>query len=448
VWVLTDDMYEHIIYDGLRFTSFVQAAPEMYDRTLTMNGVSKAYAMTGWRIGYAAGPEPLIAAMRKVEGQSTSNPSSIAQYAALEALSGPQDFIAERAAVFEGRRDLVLSMLNQTQGLTCAKPQGAFYVYPSVEALIGRSTPGGRVIEDDEAFVTELLEVENVAVVHGSAFGLGPNFRLSYATVDRGAGGGLSADPALLREPGLTGAEGVGVLLAFGMAAALAGAIAATGPVDTVKARSSHKRPTPTGAGLGLLTATVAGTALAGGSAPSIAVVLACAAGLGLFGAADDLLDLGAGPKLLAQAAFAALLVTAAAVTALPLGPGLAVPLGPWLGGAGSVLFLVVLVNAYNFTDGSDGLLGGAAAAAGAGLALAGLLFDVPEVTAASDGLCRRRSGLSAVEPPPPRLPGRRRRLLLRAGDRRTGSGAGLARGRHALPCRLHGPAADHRRAC
>ncbi|MBW3560560.1 MAG: pyridoxal phosphate-dependent aminotransferase [Proteobacteria bacterium] len=182
VWVLTDDMYEHIIYDGMTFTSFVQAAPEMYDRTLTMNGVSKAYAMTGWRIGYAAGPEPLIAAMRKVEGQSTSNPSSIAQYAALEALTGPQDFIPERARVFEGRRDLVLSMLNQASGLSCAKPEGAFYVYPSLAPLIGKKTPAGRVIEDDETFVTELLESEDVAAVHGSAFGLGPNFRISYAT--------------------------------------------------------------------------------------------------------------------------------------------------------------------------------------------------------------------------------------------------------------------------
>ena len=182
VWVLTDDMYEHIIYDGMAFTSFVQAAPEMYDRTLTMNGVSKAYAMTGWRIGYAAGPEPLIAAMRKVEGQSTSNPSSIAQYAAVEALTGPQDFIAERARVFEGRRDLVLSMLNQAAGLSCAKPEGAFYVYPSVAPLIGKRTPGGQVIADDETFVTQLLEIEDVAAVHGSAFGLGPNFRISYAT--------------------------------------------------------------------------------------------------------------------------------------------------------------------------------------------------------------------------------------------------------------------------
>ena len=182
VWVLTDDMYEHIIYDGMAFTSFVKAAPEMYDRTLTMNGVSKAYAMTGWRIGFAAGPEPLIAAMRKVEGQSTSNPSSIAQYAALEALNGPQDFIRERARVFEGRRDLVLSMLNQATGLSCAKPEGAFYVYPSIAPLIGKRTADGKVIVDDETFVTELLETEDVAAVHGSAFGLGPNFRISYAT--------------------------------------------------------------------------------------------------------------------------------------------------------------------------------------------------------------------------------------------------------------------------
>lgn len=181
VWVLTDDIYEHLIYDGVEFVTLAQVAPELRDRTLVMNGVSKAYAMTGWRIGYAAGPEPLIAAMRKVEGQSTSNPSSIAQYAALEALTGPQDFIAERAAAFEARRDLVLSMLNQTTGLSCAKPQGAFYVYPSIAPLIGRRAPSGCVIADDETFVTELLEAEDVAVVFGSAFGLGPNFRLSYA---------------------------------------------------------------------------------------------------------------------------------------------------------------------------------------------------------------------------------------------------------------------------
>lgn len=182
VWLLTDDMYEHLIFDGLEFTTMLQVAPELYDRTLTMNGVSKAYAMTGWRIGYAAGPEPLIQAMRKAEGQSTSNPSSIAQYAAVAALNGPQDFIPERAAVFEQRRDLVLSMLNQAAAVRCDKPGGAFYVYPSIEALIGKRAPSGRVLETDEAFVTELLDAEGVAVVHGEAFGLGPNFRLSYAT--------------------------------------------------------------------------------------------------------------------------------------------------------------------------------------------------------------------------------------------------------------------------
>jgi len=181
VWVLTDDMYEHLIFDGLEFATILQVAPELYDRTLTMNGVSKAYAMTGWRIGYAAGPEPLIRAMRKAEGQSTSNPCSIAQYAAVAALDGPQDFIAERAAVFEHRRDVVTSMLNQANGLSCDRPGGAFYVYASVGRLLGRRAPSGRVLEDDEAFVTELLEAENVAVVHGAAFGLGPYFRLSYA---------------------------------------------------------------------------------------------------------------------------------------------------------------------------------------------------------------------------------------------------------------------------
>jgi aspartate aminotransferase len=182
VWILTDDMYEHLIFDGLAFATMLQVAPELYDRTLTMNGVSKAYAMTGWRIGYAAGPEPLIAAMRKAEGQTTSNPSSIAQYAAVEALNGPQDFIPVNAQRFEGRRDLVLSMLNQATGLSCPKPGGAFYVYPSIQPLLGKRTPTGRVIDTDEAFVSELLEAEDVAVVHGQAFGLGPNFRVSYAT--------------------------------------------------------------------------------------------------------------------------------------------------------------------------------------------------------------------------------------------------------------------------
>ncbi len=182
VWVLTDDMYEHLLYDGLEFVSFLQAVPELYDRTLTMNGVSKAYAMTGWRIGYAGGPEPLIKAMLKVEGQSTSNPCSIAQWAAVEALNGPQDFIAERCKVFEERRDLVVSMLNQAKGIRCATPAGAFYVYPSMQDLIGKRTPSGVTIDSDETFASELLGDEGVAVVFGAAFGLSPFFRISYAT--------------------------------------------------------------------------------------------------------------------------------------------------------------------------------------------------------------------------------------------------------------------------
>ena len=182
VWVLTDDMYEHLIYDDFQFSTIAEVEPGLYDRTLTMNGVSKAYAMTGWRIGYAAGPEPLIKAMAKVESQSTSNPTSISQWAAVEALNGPQDFIKERARVFQARRDLVVSMLNQAKGLKCPTPEGAFYVYPSCEALIGRKTPGGKVIATDEDFAAELLEAEGVAVVHGEAFGLSPFFRISYAT--------------------------------------------------------------------------------------------------------------------------------------------------------------------------------------------------------------------------------------------------------------------------
>jgi aspartate aminotransferase len=182
VWVLTDEIYEHLIYDGFKFTSFAQACPALKDRTLTLNGVSKAYAMTGWRIGYAGGPEPLIKAMAKIESQSTSNPCSIAQWAAVEALNGPQDYIPRQAKVFEGRRDLVVSMLNQAAGLTCAKPEGAFYVYPSIEGLVGRTAPSGKVIETDEIFAAELLEQEEVAVVHGAAFGLSPFFRISYAT--------------------------------------------------------------------------------------------------------------------------------------------------------------------------------------------------------------------------------------------------------------------------
>ncbi|MGZ8363009.1 MAG: pyridoxal phosphate-dependent aminotransferase [Caulobacteraceae bacterium] len=182
VWVLTDDMYEHLLYDGLTFATIAQVCPHLYERTLTMNGVSKAYAMTGWRIGYAGGPEPLIKAMAKVISQTTSNPSSISQWAAVEALNGPQDFIPERAKVFEQRRDLVVSMLNQAKGLTCPKPEGAFYVYPSCEGLIGKTAPSGKVMASDEDVVTELLESEGVAVVQGAAFGLSPFFRISYAT--------------------------------------------------------------------------------------------------------------------------------------------------------------------------------------------------------------------------------------------------------------------------
>ena len=182
VWVLTDDMYEHLLFDGLKFCTPAEVEPRLYDRTLTMNGVSKAYAMTGWRIGYAAGPEPLIKAMAKLQSQSTSNPSSIAQYAAVEALNGPQHFIATRAKVFQERRDLVVSMLNQASGLKCPSPEGAFYVYPSCAGLIGRSSRGGKRLGSDEDVVTALLEEEGVAVVQGAAFGLSPFFRISYAT--------------------------------------------------------------------------------------------------------------------------------------------------------------------------------------------------------------------------------------------------------------------------
>jgi len=182
VWLLTDDMYEHLLYDSMTFCTPAEVEPALYERTLTMNGVSKAYAMTGWRIGYAAGPEVLIKAMAKLQSQSTSNPSSIAQYAAVEALNGPQSFIAERAKVFEGRRDLVVSMLNQASGLKCPKPEGAFYVYPSCAGTIGKTTARGAKIASDEAFVTALLEEEGVAVVQGAAFGLSPFFRISYAT--------------------------------------------------------------------------------------------------------------------------------------------------------------------------------------------------------------------------------------------------------------------------
>ncbi len=182
VWILTDDMYEHLVYGGFDYVTIAQVAPDLYDRTLTCNGVSKAYAMTGWRIGYAGGPKPLIDLMRKVASQTTSNPSSISQWAAVEALNGPQDFLAERAGAFERRRDLVVSMLNQATGVRCPTPEGAFYVYPSIEGLIGKTTETGVVITDDEVFTAELLNQEGVAVVQGAAFGLSPYFRISYAT--------------------------------------------------------------------------------------------------------------------------------------------------------------------------------------------------------------------------------------------------------------------------
>ena len=181
VWVLTDDMYEHLIYDGLKFATPVQVEPKLYDRTLTMNGLSKTYCMTGWRLGYAAGPEALIKAMCKLQSQSTSNPSSIVQWAGVEALNGPQDFIAKNNAVFVERRDLVVGMLNQANGIVCPKPQGAFYVYPSIKGTIGKTSKGGVKIGTDEDFVTALLEEEGVAVVHGAAFAGSPSFRVSYA---------------------------------------------------------------------------------------------------------------------------------------------------------------------------------------------------------------------------------------------------------------------------
>ncbi|WP_370161403.1 pyridoxal phosphate-dependent aminotransferase [Limimaricola soesokkakensis] len=184
VWVMTDDMYEHLAFGDFRFTTPAQVEPGLKDRTLTVNGVSKAYAMTGWRIGYAAGPEPLIRAMAKLQSQSTSNPCSVSQWAAVEALDGPQDFIAPNNAVFQRRRDLVVAGLNAAPGVTCPVPDGAFYVYPDISGCIGKTSTGGTVIADDEAFATALLEEEGVAVVFGAAFGLSPNFRVSYATSD------------------------------------------------------------------------------------------------------------------------------------------------------------------------------------------------------------------------------------------------------------------------
>ena len=184
VWVMTDDMYEHLVYDDFTFCTPAEVEPALYPRTLTTNGVSKAYCMTGWRIGYAAGPVELIAAMRKVQSQSTSNPCSISQWAAVEALNGPHDFIAENNAAFVRRRDLVVEMLNKAEGMTCPVPDGAFYVYPSIAGCIGKTTPKGTLIDTDETFATALLEETGVAVVFGAAFGVSPNFRVSYATAD------------------------------------------------------------------------------------------------------------------------------------------------------------------------------------------------------------------------------------------------------------------------
>ncbi len=181
VWMLTDDMYEHLVYDEFKFFSPAQVEPGIYERTLTLNGVSKAYCMTGWRIGYAGAPEHLIKAMATLQSQSTTNANAAAQWASVEALDGPQDFIEKHNKVFKERRDLCVSMINQSKGLKCPKPEGAFYVYPSCEGAIGRTAPSGKTIATDQDFVTELLAAEGVAVVQGTAFGLGPAFRISYA---------------------------------------------------------------------------------------------------------------------------------------------------------------------------------------------------------------------------------------------------------------------------
>ena len=185
VWIMSDDMYEHLVFDDFKFVTPAQIEPGLYDRTLTCNGVSKSYAMTGWRIGYAAGPVALIKAMATIQSQSTSNPSSVSQYAALEALNGPQDFLAPNRFLFQRRRDLVVSMLNQAKGVTCPNPEGAFYVYPDISGCIGKTSAAGAVIGTDEDFATALLEETGVAVVFGAAFGLSPNFRVSYATSEK-----------------------------------------------------------------------------------------------------------------------------------------------------------------------------------------------------------------------------------------------------------------------
>jgi len=184
VWVMTDDMYEHLVFDDFKFVSPAEVEPGLYDRTLTVNGVSKAYSMTGWRIGYAAGPVALIKAMAMIQSHSTSNPSSVSQWAAVEALTGTQDFLEPNRKLFQRRRDLVVSMLNQCAGITCPRPEGAFYVYPSIKGLIGKTSAKGTKITDDETFATALLEETGVAVVFGAAFGLSPHFRVSYATSD------------------------------------------------------------------------------------------------------------------------------------------------------------------------------------------------------------------------------------------------------------------------
>src|SRR5690242_20602174 len=182
VWVLTDDMYEHLVYDDFAFFTPAQIEPRLYERTLTVNGVSKAYCMTGWRIGFAGGPEPLIKAMAVIQSQSTSNPSAVSQWASVEALNGPKDFIPKHNKIFKERRDLCVSMLNQANGIVCPKPEGAFYVFPSCAGTIGKTAPTGKKLSTDEDFVTELLEAEGVAVVQGTPFGQGPAFRISYAT--------------------------------------------------------------------------------------------------------------------------------------------------------------------------------------------------------------------------------------------------------------------------
>ena len=184
VWIMSDDMYEHLVFDDFAFCTPAEVEPALYDRTLTCNGVSKSYAMTGWRIGYAAGPVALIKAMGTIQSQSTSNPCSVSQYAALEALTGPQEFLADNRKLFERRRNLVVSMLNAAEGVTCPNPEGAFYVYPDISGCMGKVTPAGTVITNDEVFATALLEETGVAVVFGAAFGLSPNFRVSYATSD------------------------------------------------------------------------------------------------------------------------------------------------------------------------------------------------------------------------------------------------------------------------